>query len=136
MGRSTCYDWRAMPHSYVRRILLGCATLALVLSPLSAQDEPAKDHPSVPRFPGVVMDSGKETDFDSFDFPVGGDQSKTVEGKSWRYTYVIKEGARKASGLEIIRNYENQFKARGGRLVYKEPGNGGATLSMPLGKGE
>jgi len=125
-----------MPYSPCHRILVAFTAFALGVSPLAAQDEPAKDHPSVPRFPGFAMDSGKETDFDSFDFPLGGDQSKTVEGKSWQYTYVIKEGARKASGLEIIRNYENQFKSRGGRLVYKEPGNGGATLMMPLGKGE
>jgi OmpA-OmpF porin, OOP family len=114
-----------------------CAMAALTMGAIRAQDEePAKDHPSVPRFPGYVMDDGKSTDFDSFDFQIGGEKTKTVEGRSWRFGYHIKEGARKASGLEIIRNYENQFKARGGRLIYKDPGNSEATIMMPLGAGE
>ena len=81
------------------------------------------------------MESAKVTDFDSFEFPMNEDY-KTVEGRSWRYTYQLKEGAKKPSELEVIRNYENQFKARGGRLLYKAAGNTGATMMMPLGKGE
>ena len=116
--------------------ILAFGALVLSLTPARAQDEPAKDNPSVPRFPGFAMESGRETDFDGFDFPIGDSKTKTVEGKSWQFTYYIKEGARHASPLEIIRNYSNQFKARGGKLVYQEPGNGGATMMMPLGKGE
>ncbi len=111
-------------------------TIGLWLTPLRAQDDAAKDHPNVPRFPGFTMDSGKESDFDSFDFPLGEDKSKTVEGKSWQFSYAIGAGARHASPLEIIRNYSNQFKARGGQLLYQEPGNSGATMMMPLGAGE
>ena len=116
--------------------LMVCACLALSMWPVSAQDEPAKDHPSIPRFPGFVMDSGKETDFDSDEFPIGGEQSKTVEGRSWKLNYALKEGARRPSGLEVIRNYENLFKSKGGRLMYKDPGNSVAGLMMPAGKGE
>lgn len=108
----------------------------LSLAPLLAQDEPAKDNPAVPRFPGFAMASGQETDFDSFEFPLAGEKSRTVEGKSWQFTYALKEGARHASPLEIIRNYSNEFKARGGQLLNQEPGNGGATMMMPLGAGE
>jgi OmpA-OmpF porin, OOP family len=60
----------------------------------------------------------------------------TVEGRSWKYVYLIKEGARRPSALEVVRNYENQFKASGGRLAYKDPGSNVAGLTMPLGKGE
>jgi len=114
------------------RLLLA---LAFSLRPLAAQDEPQKDHPSVPRFPGFSMEEAKVTDFDSFEFPMTEDY-KTVEGKSWHYVYQLKEGAKKPSELEVIRNYENQFKARGGHLLYKASGNTGATMMMPLGKGE
>lgn len=116
------------------QILLALTAMALSLGPAAAQDEPEKDHPSVPRFPGFFMESAKVTDFDSFEFPTG-ENDKTVEGKSWQYTYQLKEGAKKPSELEVIRNYEAQFKARGGRLLYKAAGNNGATMMMPLGKG-
>jgi OOP family OmpA-OmpF porin len=125
-----------MKSFWLCRGLAVCAMVVLTMAPMRAQDEPAKDHPSVPRFPGYGMEEGKETDFDSYTFQLGGEKSKEVEGKSWSYTYVLKEGSRKASGLEIIRNYENQFKGRGGRLVYKDSGNSEATLMMPLGAGE
>lgn len=99
-------------------IVLSLTALALSLGPLAAQDQPAKDHPSVPGFPGFSIEEAKVTDFDSFEFPLN-DAYKTVEGKSWRYTYQLKEGAKKPSELEVIRNYESQFKARGGRLLYQ-----------------
>ena len=101
-----------------------------------AQDEPAKDHPSVPRFPGMAMESGSNTDFDSFEFQLGDEKSKTVEGKSWQFTYQLKDGARQPSPLEVVRNYSNQFKARGGRVLYQEPGNSEVTMMRPLGAGE
>jgi len=116
-------------------ILLTFTAFALSLKSVAAQDEPEKDHPSVPRFPGYSMEEAKVTDFDSFEFPMT-DNYKTVEGKSWHYVYQLKEGAKRPSELEVIRNYESQFKARGGRLLYQASGNTGATMMMPLGKGE
>ena len=61
-----------------------------------AQDaEPAKDHPSVPRFPGMQMSSGTETDFNGYDFQISADgTTKRAEGKSWEFQYDLKEGAR------------------------------------------
>lgn len=40
--------------------------------------------------------------------------------------------------LEIARNYANQFKARGGQVIYQaiDSGGGTATMMMPLGDGE
>jgi OOP family OmpA-OmpF porin len=119
-----------------RSLWIAALALVLVVPSVRGQDEPAKDHPVVPRFPGFAMESGKETDFDSGDFPIGEGKSKTVEGKNWQFTYALKQGARRPSGLEVIRNYENQFKAKGGRLVYKDAGNSIAGLMMPAGKGE
>ncbi len=129
-------EYNDMMRSYRYCWLIACVATFFAFSPARGQDEPAKDHPSIPRFPGFIMEDGKETDFDGFEFTVGEDITKTVEGKSWRYRYELKEGARRASKLEVIRNYENQFKARGGRLVYKNSVNTEATIMMPLGAGE
>ncbi len=115
--------------------------LALIGPGARAQEqEPGKDHPSIPRFPGMALVDASETDFDSFDFPLDkfGEKTQHVEGRSWRLVYEPKEGARKPSALELLRNYENQFKGRGGRTVYlySETGGGTATMAMPLGGGE
>jgi outer membrane protein OmpA-like peptidoglycan-associated protein len=103
-----------------------------------AQDpEPAKDHPSVPRFPGMVMSSGTETDFNGFDFQISRDEkTKHAEGKSWEFEYTLKEGARHPSPLEIVRNYANQFTSRGGKVLYQASDATVATMMMPLGSGE
>ena len=128
-----------MTRSHRVYVLLLLFALAMFGRPAAAQQEgePAKDHPSVPRFPGMSMESGQETDFDGFDFPISADgATKRAEGKSWQFTYALKEGARHASPLEIVRNYANQFTARGGKLVYQTPGADEATMMMPLGAGE
>lgn len=111
---------------------------ALGSVPAWAQEgEPAKDHPSVPRFPGMVMSSGTETDFNGFDFQISADETtKRVEGKSWEFEYNLKEGARHPSPLEIVRNYANQFTARGGKVVYQASDASVTTMRMPLGGGE
>jgi OmpA-OmpF porin, OOP family len=125
----------------MNRLIRACVlapvfTLALGVLPVLAQ-EPAKDNPSVPRFPGMAMDSGQETDFNGFDFLISADgQVKRVEGKSWEFSYYLKEGARHASPLEIVRNYASQFNARGGRVVYQTSDASEATMMMPLGAGE
>ena len=123
---------------WFKQALLVLSLSALALSSATAfAQEPAKDNPSVPRFPGFEMGSGKETDFNGFDFQMSDDgKTKHVEGKSWEFTYGLKEGARRPSPLEIVRNYANQFTARRGKLVYQGPGASEATMMMPLGDGE
>ncbi len=124
-------------HKHATVLFVFC--LALIGPGARAQEEePGKDHPSIPRFPGMALTEASEADFDSFDFPLDRYAEKTqhVEGRSWRLVYWLKEGARKPSSLELLRNYENQFKSRGGRTVYLEPEDGTATLVMPLGAGE
>ncbi len=123
------------------KVAVGLLFLCLVLfSPCARaqEEEPGKDHPSVPRFPGMVMTESNETDFDGFDFPLGEDKTKRVEGRSWSFTYSLKEGARQPSPLEIMRNYANQFKARGGRVLLQNVNEVEAetTMVMPLGAGE
>ena len=105
----------------VRRLSIAIfvvSVLALSSRALAQDGEPAKDHPGIPRFPGFSMESGRETDFDAFDFQISADGAmKSVEGKSWDYTYSLKEGARHPNPLEIFRNYSNQFTSRGGKCA-------------------
>jgi OOP family OmpA-OmpF porin len=123
---------------FKRIAILSLCTFALCSLSVRAQDpEPAKDHPSVPRFPGMTMSSGTETDFDAFEFRVSLDEmTKRVEGKSWVFEYNLKEGARHPSALEISRNYANQFTARGGKVVFQAADATYTTMMMPLGSGE
>ena len=126
-----------MMTSHKRVSLLALAFALVVLCrPASAQDpEPAKDHPSVPRFPGMVMVNAEVTDFDGFDFDISDDgKTHRAEGKSWDFLYVLNDGARHPSRLEVIRNYANQFTARGGKLLFQNTYD--ATMMMPLGTGE
>lgn len=122
-------------------LLLFSAVLFALGAGAQGEDNGGKDHPSVPRFPGMVLGDSIETDFDGFDFPLdeGREKTKRVEGRSWVLNYYLKEGARRPSPLEIVRNYTKQFASRGGRVLFQSPvdsGGGWATLVMPLSGGE
>jgi outer membrane protein OmpA-like peptidoglycan-associated protein len=125
-----------------RAVILLIVCLAFLASGARAQEEqePGKDHPSIPRFPGMTLADARETDFNFYDFRLSAREEhvKRVEGRSWELTYVLKEGARQPSSLEIIRNYTNQFKARGGRVIHEEitREDSWATMMTPLGAGE
>lgn len=120
-------------------VLLVCMALFGFSVMAQEEPEPGKDHPSIPRFSGMRMiEDSRATDFDGFDFPIGEGNTQRVEGRSWHLVYELKEGARKPSPLEILRNYANQFKARGGRVFFQNanPYEGETTMVMPLGAGE
>jgi OOP family OmpA-OmpF porin len=119
-------------------LLLGSASLFFAAAPALAQDEAgSKDHPAVPRInAGYVIHSYNATDFDSATFPVGEDKQQTFEGRHWRIGYAIKDGSPKSSALAITRNYINAFTAKGGTVVYKDPGNSFVTLRLKTAAGE
>lgn len=89
--------------------------------PAAAQtDEPgSKDHPLIARMAGFYIGGYKANDFDKFDFQhnADGDQ-QSVEGKFWQISYWLKEGAKRPSPLEILRNHRNAFAKAGGRQLY------------------
>jgi OmpA-OmpF porin, OOP family len=103
-----------------------------------AQDEPAKPHPLVPGFPRYTLGSVTDHDFGTHDFQVAAEKTETVEGRYYRGDYGITEGQKVASPIELLRNYENAFKAKGGGLVWKgmDMSGGQATFRMPHGKSE
>ena len=61
------------------RAAIVCLFALCSLSARAQDPEPAKDHPSVPRFPGMAMLSGTETDFDGYDFQMSNDGAISAE---------------------------------------------------------
>ncbi|HJW54680.1 MAG TPA: OmpA family protein [Burkholderiaceae bacterium] len=122
--------------------------LALVLFAASAHAakdpndaEGTSDHPEVPRFPGYHIDAATHNDYNEFVFATKGfdawsnGKGDTRAGKFWEIHYVINDGARVPSLVEIINNYDNAFKKVGGRMVRKDPQQG-AVFVVPRGSGE
>jgi hypothetical protein len=96
-----------------RTLVLSAMVVVLWAMPAGAQEpEGAKDRPMIPRMPNFQIGEYDYSDFASATFPLPDDGEKTVEGKHWRITFFLKEGARKSSELEILRNYVNAFKAK------------------------
>jgi len=111
--------------------LLACLVLLAVPAWAQEEDE-GKDHPRIPRMPGYYITGAIETDFDAFEFEVSDADVKRVEGRSWRIDYRLKEGARLPSPLEVVRNYQNQVKARGGRSVHQNVDSTGGAVTMVM----
>ncbi len=125
-----------MKSSLTRRICLLTGLLAAATSFAQEDAEGAKDHPAVKRYPGAIITEFKEAEFETFEFPVADEPGKegdvqtktrTVEG---RYYQAELEFPEKASCTQVMRNYENAFKAAGLKMYKgKEP-------PMAMGWGE
>lgn len=122
------------------RFVVVCAALLIPLAGFAQDDEPGtKDHPDVPRFPSFYITEAEEREFSNHEFLLSdSDKYEKKEGKYWRIRYSLKEGAKQPGAVEVARNYENAFKKKGGRAVYKHDDGSSAwfTLKMPLGKSE
>lgn len=105
------------------------AAMTLVASLAFAQDdaEGCKDHPMFNRMPNYYLSNCEELEFSSMKFPVGNPapnsgpdsplKSETVEGKIMVFNYLLKEGAKPASGLQIMRNFQMAAKQNGGSIL-------------------
>jgi outer membrane protein OmpA-like peptidoglycan-associated protein len=122
--------------SLTRRFCLLSGLLAA--SPALAQEdaEGSKDHPAVKRYPGSHITEFREAEFESFEFPTGDDPQregdartkfKQVEGRYFMADYEFPE---KTTCTQVIRNYENAFKAAGMKM-YR-----GSEPPMAMGWGE
>lgn len=105
------------------RAMLGCLILCLSVAASAARDpadlEQTSEHPEIARFPGFFIDNSKQNDFNEFEFATRGEaaEGEVKEGRYWFVDYILKEGARQPSPVELIRNYENAFRKAGGALV-------------------
>lgn len=114
--------------------LMVAAVLPLCLlaaSPALAEDdaEGCKDHPMFTRMPNMYLYSCGENEFDLRKFPVGPAKGENepvasvdVEGPVQWMTYATNDGAKLASGLQIMRNFENAGKKAGGTVEGQYPG--------------
>jgi outer membrane protein OmpA-like peptidoglycan-associated protein len=117
--------------SSLKSLLLPCV---LAAGPSAAADaDGCKDHPLFNRMPGYEINSCEARDFDAFDFPTGAlnedhspKQLTPVEGAYGEIGYSVTDGAKPASALQILRNFQSAVKAAGGETV-KEFG----TLDSP-----
>lgn len=119
-------------------ILLASAVLFASPAPAAAQEDAdgAKDHPVLARLAGYYLAEAEEQEFAPYEFTLI-DDAKTVEGRYWRLSYWLKDGAKNPGALAIARNYSNALIAKKGRKVYEavDAGGGTATTTMPLGDG-
>jgi OOP family OmpA-OmpF porin len=87
------------------------------------------------RLPGFHIEAYTASDFDSHEFYVtekGDRAERAVEGRKTVITYMLDEGRKPLSSLQIVRNYDNAVKPIGGRSLYEntDPGNRMVTLRM------
>lgn len=121
-------------------IVLAGACL-LPAAPARAQDDKPKDHPRFSGMPSYEIETPDIQEFGAGEFELGssgaGAGQKHVEGKYWRITYVLKDGAKKAGPLQIGRNYTAILLAKGGKKLFEDisSGGGATTGTMPIGNG-
>lgn len=122
----------------LRHTLLAALVLVPVVAFAEDDDPEAKENKDIQRFPGFFLNNGSEEEFAGFEFLVGDDKYEKKEGKRWHTELRLKEGARQPGSIEVMRNFENAFKKKGGKTVYTyDDGTSGTiTLKMPLGKSE
>lgn len=101
-------------------------------------DPEAKENKDIQRFPGFFLANGSEEEFAGFEFLGGDDKYERKEGKRWHTELRLSEGAKQPGSIGVLRNFENAFKKKGGKAVYKydDGATGTFTLKMPLGKSE
>jgi len=90
-------------------LLLLC--LALLPAAVRAQEvaEGSKDHPAVKRYPGAtIFNNYEEKEFEAAEFPVSAARCEHAEGRYFTATYLYPP---KVSCTQVLRNYENAFKA-------------------------
>jgi len=104
-----------------------CSALSLFATNIRAQDddkprdaEGCKDSPLVTRFPGSIIHSCDNKEFEEADFPMGSDKdgnalTKHVEGDYHSWDIGTREGV---SEIQVFRNFQNALKAAGFAIDY------------------
>ena len=115
----------------MKRVLVGIVALWLLgAGPAWAQEdaEGCKDHPLFTRMPNMHLYGCQSLQFDLRAFPTGpadkDGQTKPVEveGPVEFLHYSMNDGTTPATGLQIMRNFENAAKKAGGTIEGQYPG--------------
>ncbi len=101
----------------MRNGLPAAMAMLIALAPLHgfAQEEEtdvegSKDHPAVKRYPGSIITSFEQKEFEVFAFPMGKGTVEKAEGKLHLAKYRFPKGQ---SCTQVLRNYENALRASG-----------------------
>jgi hypothetical protein len=101
-------------------VAVGMLSCFVAVLPVFASDEP-KDTPYLSGMPNYALTSGcEDKEFEAQPFFTG-KEVVTLEGKLWVREYLVKEGAKQASELQILRNYSNAIKNMGGEVLFEGP---------------
>jgi len=111
----------------MKQIIFSLVLTITMLSVVWSQEdaEGCKDHPLFNRMPNYYLGDCAQVEFGSMKFPVGkpdpNNENKikmeAVEGKIMAFYYYLKEEAKPASGLQIMRNFLNAAKQNGGVIL-------------------
>ena len=114
-------------------IVLGTLMMCFLSSPgLRAQEqdvEGSKDHPLFNRMPGYYIQQYEEKEFDTHSFRDANLNELNVEGHLVTIVYALKSGAKEASRIQVLRNYENAAVKIGG-TVLKSDWDGSSFLKV------
>jgi len=83
-----------------------------------AQESEYKDTPWFTGMPSYFVYDAQDVEFDSYNF-FNGKNCNTIEGKKFKREYALKEDAVKSSVIQIMRNYANAVKSKGGTIIYE-----------------
>ncbi len=102
--------------------VLLCAPLVHAQDDERKDAEGCKDSPLITRFPGSIINSCENKEFDQFDFPLPPDKdgnaaAKHVEGRFQSWDIVTREGT---SELQVYRNMETALKNAGFNIDYPQ----------------
>jgi OmpA-OmpF porin, OOP family len=104
-----------------------CVAILFCAAAIHAQDsdkpqdaEGCKDSPLVTRFPGGIINSCENKEFEQADFPLGNDKdgnaiTKHLEGEYHSWDIATHEGG---SEIQVFRNFQNALKAAGITIDY------------------
>lgn len=107
--------------------LLACSAIFFFAATLHAQDddkpkdaEGCKDSPLISRFPGSIIHSCENKEYEQADFPLGLDKdgnerTKHVEGEYHYWDIATREGM---SEIQVFRNFQTAIKAGGFIIDY------------------
>jgi OOP family OmpA-OmpF porin len=99
----------------IANIALGIAAMFWAMN-LGAQDEKpkdaegCKDSPLVTRFPGSILSSCDNKEYEQADFPLDDDKVKHVEGEYHTWDFTTREGV---SEIQVYRNFQTALKNAG-----------------------
>lgn len=103
--------------------------LALVSGLAFAEDaEGCKDPPGFTRVRGFSIQRCENVEFDSVKMRDARGNEVDAEGARTTTYYLLNEGEKQRSRIQVIRNYEAAFKSLGGKLVYQVDDGGESYL--------